>query len=569
MLKQMFVQIPAGRWGAAAVFAMVLVCPVGCDLQPTQIVVQKRPLPVAVMSLTKSPAPSASLTAASAGSWKTEDIGFEVSGRIEFVVEQNASIEARVDSGGSQAAGTPIARIEAERFRLQVARADADVRRARQSLIAAETELTESIPAQIASAIAARTLAETDFQRSESLLKQSAVAQADFDRERASRDSAVARVKELEALQKAREAEIESLKNSVLQAQQNLRDAERNLEDCTLYSSFRGQVASVMVVPGSVVSAGQPVVRLQMMDPIKIEMEVSAQQSKRLRRTDIYPVHIVAPDGEVRIQQATIYQIDEIADPLTRTYTVTLLTLNKKLSAFEDSGIATTSAVWRLDLPFLPGAADGRLFVDEKAILHDAEGAYLWQITNATIGRSSPADDMYQVQKLRVTLGPFKAPYVDSLVFQEVIVADAAFDTHLNLVIGQLFVPEGNPSDWNGDRVRRDPGDRWLVRPGDIVKVDLSAGEKSEGYFIPLDAVARSQDRSFIFVIDESSGKSVARRILVNVVTPDAMQPPSSYCQIEPVEDVSLDGVLCITSGAHYIADGEEVRVISAGGDVE
>ena len=63
------------------------------------------------------------------------------------------------------------------------------------------------------------------------MLKQSAVAQADFDRERASRDSAVARVKELEALQKAREAEIESLKNSVLQAQQNLRDAERNLED--------------------------------------------------------------------------------------------------------------------------------------------------------------------------------------------------------------------------------------------------------------------------------------------------------------------------------------------------
>jgi multidrug resistance efflux pump len=99
-------------------------------------------------------------------------------------------------------------------------------------------------------------------------------------------------VKELEALGKSKQAEIESLKSAVLQANQSLRDAQRNLEDCTLYSSFRGQVAEVSVVPGSVVKAGEPVVTLQMMDPIKIEMEVSAQQSRRLRRTDVHPVHV-------------------------------------------------------------------------------------------------------------------------------------------------------------------------------------------------------------------------------------------------------------------------------------
>ena len=560
----------AAAW-KVCVLCMLVVGVGGCG--PQQLIVEdKRPRPVAVTALRKTPAPDAALIAASAGSWKTEDIGFEVSGRIEFVVEQNTSIEGRIDDGAGKiiVEGTPIARLEAERFRLQVDRAQADVRRAEQSLSAAETELEQTIPAQIAAAMATRKLAETDFGRSEQLLSQNAVARADYDREKASLDSAVARVKELEAVEQSKKAELESLKNAVLQAKQNLRDAQRNLEDCTLYSSFRGQVAHVSVVPGSVVSAGQSIVRLQMMDPIKIEMEVSAQQSRRLRRSELYPVYITTPDGGTEIQQGIIHQIDAIADPLTRTYTVTLLTLNKKLSESIEPSVATTPNIWRLDLPFLPGASEGRLFVEEKAILHDEDGAYLWQITNATTQSGARTDPFCEVRKIRITPGQFKAPYVDSWVFQEVSVDDEAFDPHLNLVIGELIVPEGTPEKWNGDRVYLDSGSRWLLRPGDLVKVDLSAKEESEGYYIPLSAVNRRQEQTAIFVLEEADGHSVARRIPIQIVMTDQKNASSSYCLIEAADkEVSLEGLLCITKGTHYVTDGEKVNPIVSGGAVE
>ena len=58
----------------------------------------------------------------------------------------------------------------------------------------------------------------------------------------------------------------------------------------------------VMVVPGSVVAAGQGVAMLQMMDPIKVEMEVSAEESRRLRNRQRLPVRLTMEDDTVREQ---------------------------------------------------------------------------------------------------------------------------------------------------------------------------------------------------------------------------------------------------------------------------
>ena len=268
---------------------ITLLClPVGCDSNPATEII-RRPRPVTTVKLAESPPPSQSLVTASVGSWKTEPIGFEVGGRIEFVVEENPPIEGRVFAAQGQELieGTPVARVESERFELQVARASAEVSRASQNLLVAETELNESIPAQIAAAVASRTLAQQDFDRSQKLNARNAGSEGELDRSRADLDSAIANVKQLEATEKAKRAEIKSRESAVEQAKQNLRDAERDLEDCTLYASFRGQVAEVDVVPGSVVSAGEPVVTLQMMNPIKVELEVSAEASRRLRRTEV------------------------------------------------------------------------------------------------------------------------------------------------------------------------------------------------------------------------------------------------------------------------------------------
>ncbi|MEM6366474.1 MAG: HlyD family efflux transporter periplasmic adaptor subunit, partial [Planctomycetota bacterium] len=326
---------------------------------------------MATRTLIQQLPPNAALVTASAAAWKTEDLGFEVSGRVEFVVDQNAEIEGRTfdASGKLIIAGTPIARIESERYELAVATAKAAVARAEQDLAVAQTDLDETIPAQIDAANASVELARVEYDRSKRLRAQNAGSQSDVDSARASFQNAAAELKQLIASEKSQKAQIESYTSAVLQAQQDLRDAERDLEDCTLYSSFRGKVAETSVVPGSMVSAGAPVVTLQMMDPIKVELEVSGEQSRKLQRTQALPVYVTMPDGRIQVTEGFLHQIDPSADELTRTFTLTILVLNKPLAKKTPSNLATTRDVWRVDLPFIPGAKPGDLYVEESSIL--------------------------------------------------------------------------------------------------------------------------------------------------------------------------------------------------------
>ncbi|GAB5402785.1 MAG: HlyD family efflux transporter periplasmic adaptor subunit [Aureliella sp.] len=504
------------------------------------------------------------MVSASVGSWKTEELGFEVSGRVEYVVEPNTEVEGRIlDKQGNRITeGTPIAQLESERYSLQVAKAEADVVRAEQNLLASQTELNENLPAQVAAATASRNLAKTEFERSERLYAQNAGSLGDVDRDRANYDSAEAQLKQLAASTKAKKAEIESLKNAKLQAQQNLRDAQRNLEDCTLYSSFRGQIAEISVVPGSVVSAGQAVATLQMMDPIKVELEVSAEVSRQLEQRERLPVVVTMPDGSQETHEGYLYLIDPIADPLTRTFTVTLLVINERLTSAEvDGGVAMTNDIWRLDFKFLPGSGENKLFVEEKALLKDADGYYLWMITNLTtqMGRS-PSDRNLKVRKIRVTPGDLKIPYLGNWVFQSVVVDDEEFDASVNMVVGELKVREGEASQWNGDTVARMTEGRWMLRPGDLVRVDLGGRSETNGYYVPMDAITRKEGQPFVFIVEQSDGQSVARRIPIELTAEGSAAMTSSLRRVEPMESGRLEGAKLVIKGAHYLIDGEAVN---------
>ena len=543
----------------------------GCR-QEEEALPERRPRPVTTRMLTRQAPPEGAQVSASVASWKTEDVGFEVSGRVEFVTEPNTEIEGRImdKDGHIIMSGTPIGRLESERYQLAVQRAEAEVERANQSILAAEIELSESIPAQIAAAQSSRQLAKIEFERSKRLYAQKAGAKGDVDRDKANYENTISQLKQLEAARSAQQAQIESLKSTLLQAEQNLRDAQRNLEDCTLYASFRGQIADVSVVPGSVVNAGQPVARLQMMDPIKVELEVSTEQSRRLQQREVLPVTITMPNGESQVRDGYLYLIDPVADPLTRTFTVTLLVMNDKLTEFDEQDTsARTEDVWRLDFDFLPGAPAGMSFVEEEALLRDDEGHYLWQITNMTVRSRTPSNRKFAVRKLRVTPGPLKIPFLGNWVFQQITFSDDAFDPQVNLVVGKLKVADGAPSSWDGDTVLLDSGGQWTLRPGDLVKVDLSGGsDLTDGYFVPMDAIVRKQGVSYLFVINSTEdGETTVRRLPIRIAGMPADTFTTSVPRIQPVDDsLSLEGLQYVTAGAHYLIDGEKVKVVSQGG---
>ena len=444
------------------VLLSLLLLTTGCN-RNAKTIPEKSPRPVRVETLRLKPPPENALVTASVASWKTEQIGFEVGGRVEWVAEPNTNIEGRVwsvETDGEKPAdpdsdvdpnvdvadsltpvrnervliieGTPVARIESERFSLQVESARAEVERATQAINAAKIELEKSLPSQQRAAEAEKKLAKTEFDRSRRLFDQDAGSQADVDRDEANYQNAVSRIEQLDATEKAKLAELQSLQSQLLQARQSLRDAERSLEDCTLYSSFRGQIADVSVVPGSVVAAGNPVATVQMMDPIKLELEVSAEKSRKLRKRQRFPVWVTLADGSQEIHDGFLYLIDSIADPQTRTFTLTLLLLNKSTDSDNLSpDIPRTDQSWRLDFSFLPGAEEGMLWASEDAIHEDEQGAYLWRIDNLNQHQTLPKDRLLEVSKMRIRRGPSTIPFLGNWVFQQVILLDDSFDPDL------------------------------------------------------------------------------------------------------------------------------------------
>lgn len=543
-------------------FVPLLILITGCGTSANPDIAPK-PRPVTVQTLTRQGPPVGAMVSASVASWKEEDIGFEVSGRVEWVAEPGTEIEGRVlDSDRTVIVeGNPIARVESEKYRLQVDAANADVARAGHSIEAARIELESGLPAKIRAARAEENLALVQLNRSKSLLERQSGSQADVDRDAASHESAVSAVEQLQATVQAKEAELASLQSQLLQAKQALRDAERTLEDCTLYSSFRGQVADISVVPGSVVGAGEPVARIQMMNPIKVELEVSAADSRRLQTRERLPVLIPQSDGTIRSQDGFLYHIDSVADINTRTYTVTLLLMNDK-SDIDDGAantLPTTNQTWRLDLKFLPGTEDGKLFIPDEAIQTDADGDYLWKIENAFVQQTLPADRRLKVSRLPITRGPGHIPFLGNWIFQEVLIDDEAFDPSVNLVAGRLLLPAGGSESWTGDTILISTDSQWKLRSGDLVRVNTSDSSLADGYYVPMNAIIHDDSGSWIYVVDDGSPAAV-RRLQITTTEEKATSP---LRRISAADGSELEGLAYVTSGSHYLHDGEQVHVMT------
>lgn len=565
---------------------LMLAMAFGCGTNENATSVEKKPRPVEVQMLRRELPPSSALVTASVASWKTEQIGFEVGGRVEWVAEPNTDIEGRVfDAEGKLLVrGTPVARVESERYQLQVETASAEVERADESVKAALIDLENSLPAQMRAAEAAMKLAQTEFDRSKRLVQQNAGAQSDADRDEANYEAALSKIEQLRATTNAKRAEIRSLKIQVEKAKQALQDAQRNLDDCTLYSSFRGQIADVSVVPGSVVSAGQAVATVQMMDPIKIEVEVSAEDSRRLRNQQRLAVRVPLPDGTTTELDGFLYLIDPVADPLTRTFTLTLLMMNKKNATVLPTGTTAdtpvTDQAWRLDFKFLPGAEEGMNYVAEEAIRHDSDGHFLWKIDNFKIHESLPSDGVIKVSKLRVKLGGSKLPFLGNWVFQQVILLDDTFDPTVEMVAGKLTVSSGDADDWNGDTILMDRTSQWRSRPGDLVKVNLSSGNAEPGFFVPMDAISRENGKNYLFVVERTGKEAKVNRLEVAVRSSKsttsnlsangsaAATATSSLMQVEPIGNQTLEGKQFVTRGVHYLRNGEPVNVMLREGDL-
>ena len=541
---------------------------VGCQAETSSK--EKRPRPVESAVLTTQAPPARGLVSAVVASWKIEKVGAEVAGSIDWIVENNTEIQGRIrdDQGNVVVKGTPIAGLDQEKYILQLEAAAADVARAKNAIEAVQIEIEQSIPSQIRAAEASNKRAKEELDRSLHLIKKGAASGSDLSRDESNFANAQEGLKQLSSLLSAKKTDLQSRRSNLSKAEKALRAAERDVEDCTLYASFSGQISRVLAVPKSVVAAGYPIAVLQMMDPIKVELEVSPEDSRQLQDRQRLGVIVKKADGSTMELDGLLQQVDGVADPKERTFTVTILVANKRSiesgpNILNDLTKATTDQTWRFNFQFFGGAESGKHYAPIDAIHSDSEGKFVWRITNVTVHDPLPEDRTLQVEKMRINTVGSNLSFLGNWVLSEVEFLDATFDPDSGLIAGKLQVASGEPDDWVGSEIMIEKSKgQWLLRPGDIVQVDLAKSNPTDGLFVPMDAIARKDGKNTLFLVDDSSSKTIVQQTEVKINDTDAHL--SSFIQIEAADpNVSLVGKRYVTKGTHYLRDQEPVRLVS------
>lgn len=544
-------------------------CLFGCERREAPLPAP-RPRPVTTVTLRQSVPESQVRHAASVTAWKSQDFGFEVGGRVaEMLVEPGSDVEGpQIDPDSTRfipRTGSVIAQLDPQRFQARLNSAVAGVATAEARLQAIDREIQNVLPRQIAASQATLVLARQEFQRTETLAQQQAATQAALDKARADMDTAEAQLQQMEANVAVREAEKASLEAQLEEAREAVRQAQQDLDDTVLYAPFQGQISSVYETIGSVVSGGQAVARVQMMDPIQVDVQVSAETDAQLFFNDMVFVH---PFDGSSVVPAMVYEKAAVADAATRTFLVTLLMRNERVlygfpEEFDPERDVRTRDVGGV---FVQNQ-QGRLvyYVHEGGLHRDDDGEFVWRVKGITRDTSeAEAPSRLEVERVPVRSGPGRIAFLSVAVFRELIdVGDLR--SGVDLIIGEIMSMDGRPlDDPQASRRLAETGiihwvrDRWRFRPGDVAEVDLRKQPAPVGLYLPMDAIVQNPaDENDVSVFIVTDGR--AKKVPVTLVG----DPVGSQRMVEPrAPDGLREGDQVIAGGVHFLVDGEPVQPV-------
>jgi RND family efflux transporter MFP subunit len=178
--------------------------------------------------------------------------------------------------------------------------------------------------------------------------------------------------------------ELEVTKRQFEVAEANLRRSEKAVSDTRLFAPFDGKIAGRLVENRENVTAKQPIVVFQ--DDSSLEIRASFAEGDYLRIRDLGTVQDMTdrlePKVEVsavegRLIDAWFKELRTTADPVTRTYEVTL--------GFEaPAGVSITSGMTARVIITMQGAA-GTIMVPATAVVADTESrSIVWIYDEAT-----------------------------------------------------------------------------------------------------------------------------------------------------------------------------------------
>jgi multidrug efflux system membrane fusion protein len=255
-------------------------------------------------------------------------LGFRVAGKV---------IRRSVELGQPVKAGTVIAQLDPQDYRLAA----------------------EAAGAQVAAARTNRDLAAADFKRFQQLREQNFISGAELER----RETAL----------KAAQAQLD-------QAQAQLKAQGNQAAYTTLVADVSGVVTGIEAEPGQVVTAGTTIVRIAQDGPRDVVFAVPEDKVQALKPGS--PVAVRPWSGQAPLA-GKIREVAASADPVTRTYTVKV-----GLEGAAQPPLGATVTV----LPQALSYAGGQVIkLPTSALRQEGKGTAVWVLDRATMTvRSQP-----------------------------------------------------------------------------------------------------------------------------------------------------------------------------------
>lgn len=293
-------------------------------------------------------------------------------------------------------------------------------------------------------------------------------------------------------------------------------------------------------------------VTLTLMDPIQVQVAVSADHDRRIHtgeRAFLYPKNPVAPNASRLEVPAVVFEKGSVADPDTHTFRIDLMARNERLRI--DEFVPETAGLPLADA-YLPavrryqGEGDG-LFVPAAAIYRDRDKDYVLRLPGVgfRIDARRDAVGKHVPEKIQVEVGDDYLTVV-KWTFRSLKNSGA-------LQEGDFLVIDPRKELEDGLAIGRP---QWLLRPGDLVPVRFLLDATPRGFYVPVDAITMIDGKHSVFVVED--GKARWRAISVH----------ESYQELRRIEGEGiLTGTEVITGGLHYVSDGDRVRIVERTGE--
>ena len=501
------------RISLLSVFAIA----VGCG-QDVAIEVMMPTRPVTVIELTDRDIARERTLTGVVGLYREEDIGFEVRGRVTMVL--NEGLEVRGPAFSEQGAlirqGDPIAAMEGTRYGSQVGALQARLDAARRDLQALEARVT---------------LARKTLQRQKAILADGAVTQQNVDDAQSEYDQST--------------AQLAARRATVLDVTQQLETATEDLGDAVLFAPFSGRITKVHISEGAVIETGTPVVTLTLMDPVQVQVEVSADDERDIKTGDRAvlwpkdPLH----GGERVAVNAIVFEKSAVADPALRTFRIDIISRNVRRHVHQlNPELAGLPMVDR----YLPAireyqGEEGPLFVSVNSLMFQDDEVFVLRLPGVSFnaGAERSAVGRHLPEKIRITLGDDYTTVVN-WNFRSVIESG-------DLLEGDFLILNPQPDYINGVAAGRP---QWLLRPGDLVPVQFSLSNSTPGFYVPVSAITLVGEAEAVMVVED--GMARARAV-------------TGYETIEEFRRIEGEGISngtqVIVGGVHYVSDGQPVTV--------